>query len=332
MKKALLEYIICPKCNGPLALQAGDKPTEGEIREGMLVCDSCKSTFPIQNGIPRFVPLNNYSNNFGFQWNIFKKTQLDSFSKTGLSRKRFFKQSGWNPGEMRDTLVLDAGCGAGRFAEIALETGAIVIAIDYSNAVDACWENLNHHNNLHVIQADIYNLPLKPNLFDYVYSFGVLQHTPDVKKSFSTLLKKTKPGGKICIDCYLKDWRIYLWVKYWLRPITKHMPAKLLFSIVQRIVPWFLPISDLFIKVPLIGHYLRYALPIANYKGVYPLNEKQLTEWAILDTFDMYSPKFDNPQTVKTINSWFRGVGLKDYKVLKQGVIVGRGVKMNSLP
>ena len=33
--------------------------------------------------------------------------------------------------------VLDAGCGMGRFAEIALKIGAQVVALDYSNAVDA---------------------------------------------------------------------------------------------------------------------------------------------------------------------------------------------------
>lgn len=332
MKKSLLEILCCPKCSSEVVLEKNFSYSDKyEIEEGTLKCAFCNTNYPIINSIPRFVPLNNYANNFGFQWNLFKKTQLDSFSKTNLSHQRFFKQSEWKPEEMKEKLVLDAGCGAGRFTEIALKTGAIVIAIDYSNSVDTCWENLKHNSNLHIVQADIYALPFKPNLFNYVYSFGVLQHTPDVKKSFFSLLKKTAINGKICVDCYLKDWRIYLWIKYWLRPITKRMPASLLLCIVKRIVPLFLPLSCLLIKFPVIGHYLRYALPVANHKGVFPLNEQQLFEWSILDTFDMYASKFDNPQTIKTIKEYFKEANLSNSKVLKQGVIVGRGENKEGL-
>ena len=37
--------------------------------------------------------------------------------------------------EIKNKLILDVGCGAGRFAEIALKAGANLIAIDYSFAV-----------------------------------------------------------------------------------------------------------------------------------------------------------------------------------------------------
>jgi len=330
MRESLLQYLFCPKCHADLVLRRADESLVNDIDNGSLDCVSCKASFPIIKGIPRFVDSNNYTNSFGMQWNMFKKTQLDSFTGTTVSRDRFFKQSGWEPAAMKGTIVLDAGCGAGRFTEISVETGATVIAIDYSTAVDACWDNLKHNNNLHVVQADIYTLPFKPNLFNYIYSFGVLQHTPDVKESFFSLLKNTANNGKICVDCYKKDWRAYFWVKYWLRPITKRMPMSLLFRIVQKIVPFFLPLSYLLIKVPVIGRYLRYALPVVNHKGVFPLNEQQLMEWSILDTFDMYSAKYDRPQTIKTIKEWFREAKLDNFKVLNQGVIVGQGKMMRS--
>ena len=60
---------------------------------------------------------------------------------------------------MNGSWVLDAGCGAGRFAEIALSSGANVVALDYSSAVNACYLNLKEHSNLHVVQGDIYALP-----------------------------------------------------------------------------------------------------------------------------------------------------------------------------
>ena len=105
---------------------------------------------------------------------------------------------------MKNKIILDAGCGAGRFAEIALKTGAQIIAIDFSRAADVCYENLKNHSNIEVIQADIYNLPFDLESFDYVYSLGVLQHTPDVKNAFLSLTKVLKKDGLICVDFYEK--------------------------------------------------------------------------------------------------------------------------------
>ena len=53
--------------------------------------DSLNNVFPIINNIPRFVPSDNYSSSFGMQWNIFAKTQLDSFTNTTITEDRFFR-------------------------------------------------------------------------------------------------------------------------------------------------------------------------------------------------------------------------------------------------
>lgn len=327
MKKSLLEYIVCPNCNGSLGLQGGYKSDGTDVNDGLLCCDSCKSIFPIQNDIPRFVPKDNYTSNFGFQWNLFKKTQLDSQNNTKISRNRFFRQTNWQPEEIKGKIVLDAGCGAGRFAEIALAVGAIVIAIDQSKSVDVCLENLKENNNLYVIEADIYKLPFGPDIFDYIYSFGVLQHTPDPKKAFLNLTKKLKKNGKICVDSYRKDWKIFFWPKYWLRPFTKNLPSEFLFNLIRKIVPFLLPISFALTKVPKIGYYLRYCIPVANYVGIHPLNKQELYEWAVLDTFDMFSPKYDNPQNEKSVFEWLKESGLSKIEVFDNGLVVARGIK-----
>jgi SAM-dependent methyltransferase len=121
------------------------------------------------------------------QWNHFAKTQLDSHSGHPISADRFWTSTGWNPDALKDRWVLDVGCGSGRFAEVALAAGAQVVALDYSSAVDACAANLGHHPRFHVIQGDIYALPFAPGSFDFVYSLGVLQHTPDVARAFAAL-------------------------------------------------------------------------------------------------------------------------------------------------
>src|SRR5207244_9916564 len=142
----------------------------------------CGASYAIVGFVPRFVPAENYAGNFGFQWNRFSKTQLDSNTGVPISRQRLFGSSGWAPEDLAGKLVLDVGCGAGRFTEAALSAGARVVSIDYSSAVDACYNNFAPNPRLNVMQADIYALPFRPAQFDFIYCLGVLQHTPDVNR------------------------------------------------------------------------------------------------------------------------------------------------------
>jgi SAM-dependent methyltransferase len=235
--------------------------------------------------------------------------------------------TGWYPEDIAEQWVLDAGCGAGRFAGVALQAGAKVIALDYSSAVDACYANLKHHPNLHVVQGDIYALPFVRDFFPFVYSLGVLQHTPDVAKAFAALPPMVARGGRLCVDFYERSWKSWLWPKYWIRPITKHMSQKRLFKILQRWVPNLLSISIAFQRIPLVGSSVKHLVPVANYHGIYPLSDQQLREWALLDTFDMFAPKFDNPQTAETVQRWLQQAGLEKIEVLKAGHLAGRGQK-----
>ena len=85
------------------------------------------------------------------------------------------------------------------------------------------------------------------------------------------------------------------------------------------------PFSSAIGKIPVVGKKLRYLIPVSNYEGVYPLSAQQQREWSVLDTFDMLSPKYDQPQTAKILERWFSQAGLKDIEVFRHGVLVGRG-------
>jgi SAM-dependent methyltransferase len=312
----ILPLLACPKCGGGLS-------ASGPV----LTCTACRAEHPVIRSVPRFVALDNYAANFGFQWNHFSGTQLDSRTGVPISRDRFIGQSGWTERELRGKLVLDIGCGAGRFAEVALALGANVVALDYSSAVDACLSNLGASPALAVVQGNIYSLPFKPGTFDFIYCFGVLQHTPDPEAAFAAIPRFLKPGGRLAIDVYPKLLRNLLWTKYWLRPITKRINGETLFRSIQQALPVLLPVSLALGRVPRVGRWLRHAVPIANYEGQFPLSRKQLTEWALLDTFDMLAPAHDHPQTRQTVLSWFERAGFKDIEVFRRGLVVGRGAK-----
>lgn len=147
-----------------LLISLDERPEQ--ITTGNLDCEKCGSSFPVRGGIPRFVPVENYASNFGFQWNHFRQTQLDSHSGRPISRDRLYASTGWDWSAMKGKRILDVGCGAGRFAEVALESGAEVVGADYSNAVDAAFENLAGYREFDAVQASVYNLPFRPRTFD----------------------------------------------------------------------------------------------------------------------------------------------------------------------
>lgn len=328
MKTQLLDLLRCPKTGQRLTLEAeGNNAESIEVEAGWLVSEDRLHRYPIHNGIPRFVPESNYADNFGMQWNHFRQTQLDSHSALPVSSDRFWLATNWKPADLKNQWVLDVGCGAGRFSEVALNAGAKLVALDYSSAVDACYANLMQHPNLYVVQGDIYALPFTPKAFSFVYSLGVLQHTPDVAKAFAALPPMVSGNGKLCVDYYEKSWRSIFHAKYWIRPLTKRMPKAMLFSILHAATPALLSLSRILGVVPFAGPALKRLVPVVNYYGVLPLTVEQQEEWSLLDTFDWLAPQYDQPQTASTALRWMKQVGMIDVEVLKSGHLVARGTK-----
>ena len=315
MKETFLNYIVCPACRGRLSLASKQTGVRGEIRSGSLDCSHCRREYPIRNYIPRFATSDNYASSFGLEWKRHARTQLDTYSGTDITRQRFIRTTGW-PDRLEGQLILEGGCGAGRFTEVVLQTGAELVSFDLSEAVDSCLENQKLPDKLHIFQGDIYRLPLKSSLFDKVFCLGVLQHCPDVPAAFQNLLPPLKPGGELAIDIYERNFKIFLAPRFWLRLVTSRMRPELLYSIVERSVPRLLPLKTWLKEgVPLLGRYLAIAIPIAYYKGVYPLSEKQLIEWSVLDTFDILAPRYENRAGLAEVRSWFTEAGLANIRV-----------------
>ncbi|HEX6049021.1 MAG TPA: class I SAM-dependent methyltransferase, partial [Gemmatimonadaceae bacterium] len=163
---------------------------------------------PIVRGIPRFVESDGYAAAFGWQWMQFRRSQLDSYTTTTISRDRLARCLGGSLDAVRGKTVLEAGCGAGRFTEILLAAGARVVAADLSSAVDANYANCGHAKQYFVCQADIRALPVAPHSFDAVVCLGVIQHTPAPEETIAALAGYVKPGGLLAIDHYSREYPI----------------------------------------------------------------------------------------------------------------------------
>jgi SAM-dependent methyltransferase len=311
MRRECVQSFFCPDSGTGFEIGHEEVEQNGEIKEGVLVNRAGTRRVPIRNFIPRFIEDDSYNTSFGLEWNWFRRTQIDRFNGTTISAKRFYAGTGWTPEELRGERILEVGCGAGRFTQIMLDAGAEVWAFDYSAAVDACLANNGPHPRLCIVQADIYSLPFPKGYFDKVFCFGVLQYTPDVKGAFMSLVPFLRTGGKLAIDVYRKErWPTRWTSRHLWRPITRRIPHKWLFRIVEWYVPRWLPIDNRVQQIPKLGKYLTGIVPCWNYTGILPLTEEQIKQWAILDTFSALAPVYDHPQTITEVRSWFEEAGL----------------------
>jgi len=284
MKKHLVEYLCCPECRQELALTI----LEGkeEILEGELRCSE-HHVFKIIRGIPRFVESDHYSRSFSFQWNRFSHIQLDSFNNTKESEQTFLEKTGFRLAELKGKLILDAGVGAGRFSDVASAFGAEVIGVDLSLSVEASYKSIGSRPNVHIVQADIFHLPFKEQIFDFIFSIGVLHHTPNTKEAFLALVPHLKTGGEIAIWVY-DSYTPFKKITDGIRKISTRLP--------KRIVYYSSTIS-----IPL--YYLKPFRKI--FEGVFRLCMHKNWRWRWLDTFDYFSPRYQWKHTYPEVYSWF---------------------------
>ena len=291
--------LVCPECTTDLP--GLDRwPPEG------LRCPGCSAAFPIIGDIPRFVPSDAYTASFSFEWSHHRKTQLDD-ATSRESEETFRVKTGLSPEDVAGRLVLDVGCGMGRFADVVSRWGGRVIGIDLSLAVEAAHANLGRRENVRILQADLFHLPFRPGMFDIVYSLGVLHHTPDCEKAFRQLVPFVRPGGRLCVWVYgtMGPWerfaRLY-------RKVTARMPKRLLHALCHLAIPWYHVC-----RLPLIGPLLWTLFPISRHPN---------PDWRVLDTFDWYSPQYQSLHTFPEVYRWFRSEGLVDIALLDFPVAV----------
>lgn len=289
------------------------------IQEGTLNCNNCSKYYPIYDYIPRFVELNNYSSNFGFEWNLLGYLKSDSYTKKDYTKNTILIRTGWSEEFFKDKLILVCGCGPGNDSEALLKMGAKVIAFDYSSSIRLAFKKNGRNPNFLVLQADIYNIPLKLSLFDIVFCHRVIQHTPNPEQAFYSMVKHIKIGGNIFLHSYGLTPRSRINYHYILRFITKRINYNITYKLLEKTGPFFYELVGR-LKKPkskLFSILLRF-IPFENFKTVLAgsnLTDREKYLLALLNVFDRLTPKYDNPNTVMEIIKWFKKEDLKKIQV-----------------
>ena len=302
-------------------------PAEGSplVRDAEAFVSAQGRRYPIVEGVPRFVPAENYADAFGEQWVRFPRTQLDSATGLTLSRDRLERCLGHALPELAGQRVLEAGSGAGRFTELLLQAGATLDSFDYSGAVSANAKNNGAHPNLCLVQADVRQMPFPREAYDLVVCLGVVQHTPDPEETLRALWSRVRPGGRLVFDHYRAKIRNFLppplgtaGIAY--RRYFLGLPREQRFDAVKRVVDrWFPLIWKYRANYP-VQFVLSRLNPVVNYYPHFGLKDRDMYyEWMLLDTHDAMTDVYKHRRTARQIDAFLRSLGASEIKVSHGG-------------
>lgn len=285
------------KKNKPFVAEAGKFSCDGHAVE-------------IIAGIPRFAKEGSYASLFGDQWKQYKKTQLDSYSGSPITENRLNRCLGAMQDKLSGKLVLEAGCGAGRFTEVLLKKRAVLVSSDLSSAVEVNAENFPVNENHLVIQADINDMPFADESFDLVICLGVIQHTANTEKTIEDLYKLVKKGGTLVIDHYTFDKSNYFRLAPLYRLALRKKTAGYTIPYTRKLVKRYLPWHKRFANNKLLSVLLNRISPVISYYNAFPqLNDQQQEEWALLDTHDSLTDWHKRFRNKKQIESTLAALG-----------------------
>ncbi len=352
MKPRLAELLACPECSGPLRLDIQQSDKE-EILAGLLGCPKCRCDFPIRDGIPRFVPSEAYMSSSSFESKYWRRTPFDTESRK-LSESTFVASTGTRPEELAGKLVLDVGCGSGRFMDVVARAGAETVGLDPSLAVDAARENLRSLPHCHLIQANALFPPFRPGTFDFAYSIAGLTNASDSREGFRRMAATVKPRGAAAI-WVVPLRRLTEAFEYFPDQVNEllahdsdyQIPAKRQ-ELVSRLAPgldWARETSSRFerffttrlpkrwlyalchVAIPLYYLYripIFYPMRLVAKIAMHPDPERR-----VLDTFEWYSFRYQWKHTYPQVQAWFEKAGFENITLLPRPVAM-RGNKPRS--
>lgn len=316
-------------------------PVTGELLEPFVAADGdgelrspSGRSYPIRGGIPRFVLTEDEGQtqtqtSFGFKW-----TKRDSFGSDGMRRELhswLYERYGFSSGEdMRAYLgsrrrILDAGCGAGFatsgwIADGWNAAGGEYVGADISAAIDVAQERLGGFPGTHFVQADILQLPFRPESFDTIISEGVLHHTPSTERAFNALVPLLARGGEIMIYVYRLKSPIREFTDDYVRDRLAGMSPDEAWEALRPLTRLAQSLAELRTEVEVVEDVPLLGIPAGRY------DVQRLIYWHVAKlfwnehlqfeennhlNFDWYAPTYAHRHTAEELRGWYEAAGLE---------------------
>ncbi len=339
MNPALLDLLACPDCRcDELIVSVADDEQEGpsaeRVEQGIIVCRGCSMKYPIRAGIPRMLPssLRQASSDGngeridgtlrtarGYDAQHLRELSnrpsndvkpVGAAANIALSAHYFHEFLMLGPNGLRSLkgrVVLDAGCGGGRFMAAAALGASNVVGLDLSEGGLLHAQALvGKRDHVHLVQGDISHPPFRSGAFDVIYSIGVLHHLANPAEGFHALKQLLAPGG-----------RLWVWV-YGLEGMSWVYRLSHLRSFRRFTRSWSLPAKFRLCRWLALAFRLAYLAPLTLAQRILPVaivRHLPYSEWTAFSLDDIAYSFFDRLQPPYThylrktqLQQWLRGL------------------------
>jgi len=204
------EILACPHCSGPLGLASR-----------RLECLACGRLFAIEDGIPRLFapsePTDDRPDVTERTKAFYEETPFPGYDDFDDVASLVDKARAGGFARMLDEAiapgarVLECGCGTGQLSNFLSLGNRTVFATDISMAslgLGHTFQNAHALSRVQFLEMNLLKPAFRPGTFDVVMSLGVLHHTSDPFRGFSTLARLVRPGGHLVVGLYHRYGRL----------------------------------------------------------------------------------------------------------------------------
>ncbi len=240
---------------------------------------------------------------FELEWKEYIDTQqLKTWDMTAAERlSNFYIETKTTPNEAKGRIVLDAGCGNGQLTNAIANAGMRAVGIDLHQYLPPSGENVEF------VRADFSHPPFKKESFDTIIANGSIHHTKNTVGSFRVLAELTKPGGKLYVWVYKKQYgrkQLLLKVLDISRFFISRFPSSLKKVTVNLLTNIFYNISRI-------------------RKGE---NSTRTRDEIRINVYDAFSPRYRSYHSESEVREWFVAAGFEQTEVTFKPNLYGFGM------
>jgi len=223
MRMTCEQLLACPECRRPALAPSPDGYS----------CGSCGAAYGIRDGVPVFLRPSTAITGADAERAEFwdagwekRNSRLLALDRENILEERqhyldFILEERYpsavdiRPDVVAGKTFLNIGCGGGYEGLLFAGYGVRYIGVDFShNAVRLTRELIRKAGFDGVgFQAEAEALPFRDGSIEYVYSSGVLHHTPNIEQTLKEVRRVLAPGGTAMIALYATHSLMFFWYR-----------------------------------------------------------------------------------------------------------------------